>query len=73
MDGMMMGAPIGMNGMGGMMGGGNMMATAGTSQLATAMSTFIANPMNVSGVTTVAEMQTLMNQLNQLATSGGHL
>ena len=73
MDGMMMGAPIGMNGMGGMMGGGNMMATAGTSQLATAMSTFVANPMNVSGVTTVAEMQTLMNQLNQLATSGGHL
>ena len=62
-----------MNGMGGMMGGGNMMATAGTSQLATAMSTFISNPMNVSGVTTVAEMQTLMNQLNQLATSGGHL
>ena len=45
----------------------------GTSQLATAMATFINGSMNHSGVTSVAEMQTLTNQMNQLATSGGHL
>ena len=73
MDGMMSGTAISMSGMGGMMGGGNMMTTAGTTQLATAMSTFINGPMNRSGVTSPAEMQSLMNQLNQLANSGGHL
>jgi hypothetical protein len=74
MDGMMAGVAIGMTGMGGMMGGGNMMTTAGTTTLATAMATFINNPMvNKSGVTSVAEMQDLMTQLNQLAASGGHL
>lgn len=74
MDGRMGGTAISMNGMGGMMGGGGMMSTAGTSQLATSMATFINNmTMNRSGVTSVAEMQTLMNQMMQLAASGGHL
>lgn len=74
MDGRMGGTAINMHGMGGMMGGGNMMSTTGTSQLAAAMVTFIGNfAMNHSGVTSVAEMQTLMNQMMQLAASGGHL
>jgi hypothetical protein len=74
MDGLMGGTAINMGGMGGMMNGGNMMATAGTSQLATSMATFINNlTMNRSGVTSVAEMQSLMNQMMQLAASGGHL
>jgi len=74
MDGMMGGAAINMGGMDDMMNGGNMMATAGTSQLATSMATFINNlAMNRSGVTSVAEMQTLMDQMTQLAASGGHL
>jgi hypothetical protein len=74
MDGRMGGTAINMNGMGGMMGGGSMMSTVGTSQLATSMATFINNlTMNRSGVTSVAEMQTLMNQMMQLAASGGHL
>jgi hypothetical protein len=74
MDGRMGATAINMNGMGGMMGGGNMMATAGTSTLATAMSTFVNNPSaNKSGVTGIAEMQALMDQLNQLGMSGGHL
>jgi hypothetical protein len=74
MDGRMSGVAITMSGMGGMMGGGSMMSTAGTSQLATSMATFINNlTMNRSGVTSVAEMQSLMNQLMQLAASGGRL
>ncbi|MEY2919938.1 MAG: hypothetical protein RL261_1243 [Pseudomonadota bacterium] len=74
MDGRMGGTVINMNGMGGMMGGGGMMATAGTSQLATSMATFINNmALNRSGVTSVAEMQSLMNQMMQLAASGGRL
>ena len=74
MNGRMNGTAINMNGMGGMMGGGSMMTTAGTSQLATSMAAFINNTtMNRSGVTTVAEMQSLMNQLMQLAASGGQL
>ena len=74
MDGRMSGTAINMNGMGGMMGGGSMMSTVGTSQLATSMATFINNmTMNRSGVTTVAEMQSLMNQMMQLAASGGQL
>lgn len=73
MDGRMSGTAINMNGMGGMMGGG-MMSTAGTSQLATSMATFINNmTMNRSGVTSVAEMQSLMNQMMQLAAVGGQL
>jgi len=75
MDGMMSGAAINMSGMGGMMGGGsmNMMPTAGTSQLATAMATFVSGPMNHSGVTSVTEMQSLMDQMTELAAAGGHL
>jgi hypothetical protein len=77
MDGRMGSTAINMSGMGGMMGGGNMMSAAGTSQMANAMEAFVRyNQMNRSGVTGeagVAEMQELMNQLTQLATSGGHL
>jgi hypothetical protein len=73
MDGMMSGAAIDMAGMGGMMGGGHMMNSAATTDLATAMSHFVANPLNHSGVTSVAEMQTLMDQMTQLAATGGHL
>lgn len=74
MDGRMNGTAISMSGMGGMMGGGSMMSTAGTSQLATSMATFVNNlAMNRSGVTSVAEMQATMDRLNQLAASGGHL
>jgi hypothetical protein len=74
MDGRMGGTPINMNGMGGMMGGGSMMSTVGTTQLATSMATFINNmALNRSGVTSVAEMQSLMNQMMQLAATGGRL
>ena len=73
MDGTMSGTPINMNGMGGMMSGGSMMSAAGTGELATAMTMFINGPMNRSGVTSVAEMQALMDQLHQLHNSGGHL
>jgi hypothetical protein len=73
MDGRLGSTAINMSGMGGMMGGGNMMMTAGTSQLATAMATFVNGSMNHSGVTSVAEMQSLMDQMTHLATSGGHL
>jgi hypothetical protein len=64
-NGMTGGTPISMNGMGG--GGmmmGNMQSTAGTSELATAMTTFINNgSVNKSGLTATA-MQTLINKLN---------
>ena len=74
MDGRMGGTAIHMGGMGGMMGGGDMMPTAGTSQMATAMAEFIGDlSLNRSGVTSVAEMQSLIDQLNQMAASGGHL
>ena len=77
MDGMMGGTGIDMTGMGGMMGGmmgRNMMNhTAGTSDLVAAMTAFVSNPMNRSGVTDVSEMQAVMDQLNQLAANGGHL
>jgi hypothetical protein len=73
MDGTMSGTPISMSGMGGMTGGGNMMSAAGTGELATAMATFINSPMNRSGVTSVAEMQVLMDQLHHLHNAGGHL
>jgi hypothetical protein len=65
MNGMMGGTSISMNGMGG--GGmmmGNMQSTAGTSGLATAMSTFINNAtVNKSGSTT-ANTTALMTKLN---------
>jgi len=73
MDGTMSGTPINMNGMGGMMGGGHMRPAAGTGELATAMALFINSPMNRSGVTSVAEMQALMDQLHHLHSTGGHL
>jgi hypothetical protein len=73
MDGTMSGTPINMNGMGGMMSGGHMLPTAGTGELATAMALFINSPMNRSGVTSVAEMQALMDQLHHLHSTGGHL
>ncbi len=66
MNGMMGSTQISMGGMGGgMMGGGSMMSsTAGTSGLATAMTTFINNAsVNKSGLATV-DMQALINQLN---------
>jgi hypothetical protein len=65
MNGMMGSTPVLM---GGMTSGSSMMTiTAGTSGLATEMATFIASPMNVSGVT-ATNMQTLMNQLSSSAT-----
>lgn len=73
MDGALDGTPVTMSGMGGMMGGGNMMHTAGTSNLAAAMMDFVGNPMNHSGVTSTSEMQSVIDRLNQLAANGGHL
>ncbi len=66
MNGKMDGTSITMSGMGGgMMGdGGTMMQpAAGTSGLATAMTTFMGSTMNKSGLTTT-DMQSLMDQLN---------
>jgi hypothetical protein len=64
MDGMMGGNNISMGGMGGMMGGVMMQSTAGTSDLASAMTTFIDNTTyNRSGLTTT-DMQALINKLN---------
>lgn len=62
MNGMMGAAPISMGGMGGMMGGGMMPATSGTSDLARAMAEFVASGMNRSGVT-LSEMQPLIDKL----------
>jgi hypothetical protein len=67
MNGMMGSTSISMAGMGGMMGGTMMQGTAGTSGLATAMTTFVGSPRNASGVT-MADMQPLVNRL---ATSTG--
>ncbi|HEX9135764.1 MAG TPA: hypothetical protein VF905_02315 [Nitrospirota bacterium] len=72
MNGMMGSTPVMM---GGMMTGSSVMATtAGTSGLATEMSTFITSTLNKSGVT-ATDMQALMNQLTSSATgtiqSGG--
>lgn len=68
MNGMRGGNPIAM-GMGGMMGGGMMAATAGTGGLASAMADFMNSSVNVSGLT-VADMAALMQQL---ATSSGQI
>ena len=75
MDGMRGGTAISLSGMGGMMGGSMMSSTAGTSGMAAAMTAFISNGMvNRSGLT-VADMQTLMNQLStstgQFSNAGG--
>jgi hypothetical protein len=48
--------------MGGMMGGGMMATTAGTTGLAAAMSAFAGSSMNSSGVT-AADMQPLIDKL----------
>ena len=69
MDGKMGSMPISMAGMGGMMGGGMMQATAGTSGLSNAMSAFIGSAMNRSGVK-AADMQALMDKL---AASNGQI
>jgi hypothetical protein len=69
MNGMMGGTSISMNGMGGMgggmMGGGMMSSKAGTSDLSTAMSTFINNAtVNKSGLTTAdTDLSALMLKL----------
>jgi hypothetical protein len=70
MNGMMGGTSISMSGMGGGMMMGKMQSTAGTSGLATAMTTFINNPtVNNSGLTTA---DTVLNALIQkLTTSNG--
>lgn len=66
MNGMMGSTQITMGGMmgGGMMGGGGtmMQTTAGTSGLATAMTSFMTSTTNNSGLTT-AQMQTLIDKL----------
>ena len=72
MDGKMAGSSIAMGG--GMMGGSMMQPTAGTTSLATAMSTFVGSAKNQSGVT-MADMQALVDKLNasngQMTGSGG--
>jgi hypothetical protein len=64
MNGMMGSTSISMGGMGGgMMGGGTMMqSNAGTTGLATAMTTFVGSSMNRSGAT-MTDVQTLVNKL----------
>jgi hypothetical protein len=65
MNGMMGSTSITMGGMGGgMMGGGGtmMQSTAGTSGLATAMTTFMGSATNKSGLS-ATDMQTLINTL----------
>jgi hypothetical protein len=69
MDGKMGASAISMGGMGGMMGGGVMQPSAGTSALASAMSAFVGSSMNRSGVT-ASDMQPLVDKLNA---SGGAL
>jgi hypothetical protein len=63
MNGMMGSTSINMGGMGGgMMGGTMMQSNAGTTGLATAMTTFVGSSMNKSGATTT-DMQPLVNKL----------
>jgi len=68
MDGKMSGSGITMS-MGGMMGNSPMAATAGTSGLASAMTTFMNSAANVSG-TTAADMAAL---IQKLTSSNGHI
>jgi hypothetical protein len=65
MNGMMGSTAISMGGMGGMMGG-NMHSTAGTSDLAAAMSQFVGSAMNRSGVQ-MLDMQPLIDRLSTSA------
>ena len=70
MNGRMGNTQIMMGGMGGMMGNNPPLATsAGTSDLATAMTAFMGSAMNRSGMT-VADMQLLHNRMS---TSGGQI
>jgi hypothetical protein len=68
MNGKMGSTRISMNGMGGMSGGGMtgggtmMQATAGTSELAMAMTQFMGSTLNKSGLT-ATDVQALINQL----------
>ena len=64
MNGKMGGTSITTGMGGGMMGGGStmMQSTAGTSELATAMTTFMGSTMNKSGLT-ATDVQSLINQL----------
>lgn len=63
MNGMMGATSISMSGMGGMMGGGTMQSSAGTSGLATAMTEFMNNlSVNRSGLTT-SDMSALMSKM----------
>jgi hypothetical protein len=62
LDGMMAGTPISMNGMGGMVGGGTMQPAAASTELATAMTQFMASAMNRSGLAP-SDMQALITQL----------
>jgi hypothetical protein len=68
MDGMHGGSPISMP-MGGMMGGGMMLSTAGTSDLAAAMTSFMNSAANASGMT-AADMAAL---IQKLASCDGHI
>jgi len=63
MNGMMGGTRIDMGGMGGMMGGMMMQPDAGTSGLATAMTSFMLSAQNRSGLT-VQDMQALIDKLD---------
>jgi hypothetical protein len=63
MNGMMRGGPIDMGGMGGMMGGMMMQPDAGTSGVATAMTSFMLSAQNRSGLT-VQDMQLLIDKLD---------
>jgi hypothetical protein len=62
MDGKASGTPISMS-MGGMMGPTMMQPSAGTSGLATAMSTFMGSSANLSGAT-ATDMAPLIQKLN---------
>ncbi|WP_242344630.1 hypothetical protein [Anaeromyxobacter terrae] len=65
MNGMHGGTPISMSGMGGMMMGGNMQPSLGTSGLAAAMTAFVGDAaVNRSGVT-MADMQPLIDKLER--------
>jgi hypothetical protein len=61
MDGKQAGSPISMS-MGGMMGGSMMPSTSGTSDLATAMTSFMRSAANASGIT-AADMSALIQKL----------
>ncbi|HET8733956.1 MAG TPA: hypothetical protein VFM45_09325, partial [Anaeromyxobacteraceae bacterium] len=63
MNGMMGSTPVSMGGMGGMMGGTMMQSSAGTTGLATAMTTFVGSTMNHSGAT-LADVQALVTKLS---------